>query len=134
MSEVFWLLFLVGVFACFSHVCHFEHNFGHGKQNLSKLFATMILLAFLLHTTLDWVDTSYRAVREMLPSRGTFFEHTRALTQYILFEDWDHMMRFMYDGLTKPTTLTKTIIGTARQEAPVLCLKYLNVELRIAAF
>lgn len=32
---------------------HFEHNFGHGKQHLSNLFATMILLAFLVHTTLD---------------------------------------------------------------------------------
>jgi hypothetical protein len=46
---------------------NFEHNFGHGKQHLSNLFATMILLAFLVHTTLDWVDGPYRAVRNLLP-------------------------------------------------------------------
>ena len=74
---------------------HFEHNFGHGKQHLSNLFATMILLAFLLHTTLDWIDAPYRAVRDSLPSRRTFFEHLRALIHYLPFDDWDHLMQFM---------------------------------------
>ena len=78
---------------------HFEHNFGHGKQNLSNLFATMILLAFLIHTTLDLIDTSYRAVRDSLPSRRTFFEPLRALIQYWPFDDWDHLMRFMLKRL-----------------------------------
>ncbi len=78
---------------------NFEHNFGHGKQHLSNLFATMILLAFLVHTTLDWVDRPYHAVRHLLPSRRTFFEHLRALIQYLPFEDWDHLMRFMLKKL-----------------------------------
>lgn len=74
---------------------HFEHNFGHGKQYLSNLFATMILLAFLVHTALDWIDGSYRVVRDSLPSRRTFFEHLRALVHYLPFNDWDHLMQFM---------------------------------------
>ena len=74
---------------------HFEHNFGHGKQFLANLFATMILLAFLVHTTLEWVDAPYRAVRNALPSRRTFFEHLRALIHYLPFDDWNHLMRFM---------------------------------------
>jgi hypothetical protein len=74
---------------------HFEHNFGHGNQYLSNLFATMILLAFLVHTTLDWIDAPYRAVRDSLPSRRTFFEHLRALIHYLPFDDWDHLMQFM---------------------------------------
>lgn len=60
---------------------HFEHNFGHGKQHLSNLLVTMILMAFLLHTALDWVDERYRTLRSLLPSRRTFFEHVRALMQ-----------------------------------------------------
>lgn len=81
-----------------------EHNFGHGKQHLSNLFTTMILLAFLIHTSLDWVDGPYRAVRNLLPSRRTFFEHLRALIQYLPFDDWDHLMRFMLKCLgPKPT-------------------------------
>lgn len=78
---------------------HFEHNFGHGKQHLSNLFATLILLAFLVHTTLDWIDAPYRAVRDALPSRRTFFEHLRALIQYLPFDDWDHLMQFMTQRL-----------------------------------
>lgn len=78
---------------------HFEHNFGHGKQHLSNLFATMILLAFLVHTTLDWIDDTYRTVRDLLPSRRTFFEHLRALIQYLPFENWNHLMRFMINRL-----------------------------------
>ena len=79
---------------------HFEHNFGHGKQHLSNLFATLILLAFLVHTTLDWIDASYRAVRDALPSRRTFFEHLRALIQYFPFDDWTHLMQFMIQRLS----------------------------------
>ena len=78
---------------------HFEHNFGHGKQHLSNLFATLILLAFLVHTTLDWIDAAYRAVRATLPSRRTFFEHLRALIQYLPFDDWNHLMQFMIQRL-----------------------------------
>lgn len=78
---------------------NFEHNFGHGKQYLSNLFATMILLSFLVHTTLDWIDGPYRTVRDLLPSRRTFFEHLRALIQYLPFDDWDHLMHFMLNRL-----------------------------------
>jgi hypothetical protein len=81
---------------------HFDHNFGHGELNLSNVLATMILLAYLTHTALDWLDKRYHAIRAILPSRRTFFEHMRALTQYILFDSWDHLMGFMMDGL-KPS-------------------------------
>lgn len=64
---------------------HFEHNYGHGKQHLASLLASLILLAFLVHTLLDRLDLAYRAVRRELPSRRTFFEHLRALTQYLYF-------------------------------------------------
>lgn len=79
---------------------HFEHNFGHGKQHLSNLFATMILLAFLLHTALHLLDVRYRAVRAALPSRRTFFEHVRALLLYLPFDNWDHLMTFMLAKLS----------------------------------
>jgi hypothetical protein len=78
---------------------HFEHNFGHGKKHLANILATLNLLAFLSHTALEYFDSLYRIVRNLLPSRRTFFEHLRALTQYIHFNDWAHLMRFMLKGL-----------------------------------
>jgi hypothetical protein len=47
---------------------HFEHNYGHGKQHLSAVLATLIILAYLVHTVLDCLDQRYRAVRAQLPS------------------------------------------------------------------
>lgn len=36
-----------------NHGYHFDHNFGHGQQHLANLMATLVPLAYLLHTTLD---------------------------------------------------------------------------------
>ncbi len=76
-----------------------EHNFGHGKENLSAILFTFNLLAFLFHSILGMMDTKYRMIREKLPTRKTFFEHIRALTTYICFENWDAMLNFMMRGL-----------------------------------
>jgi hypothetical protein len=70
-----------------------------GKQHLAALLASLILLAFLAHTVLDLPDPRYQAVRRHLPSRQTFFEHLRALTQYLLFASWDHLFDFMLEAL-----------------------------------
>jgi len=78
---------------------HFEHHYGHGQQNLSALLASLILLAYLTHTVLDWIDERYRTVRALLPSRCPFFEHLRALLQYLPFDHWDQLMAFMLRGL-----------------------------------
>jgi hypothetical protein len=78
---------------------HFEHNYGHGKQHLSSILATLIILAYLVHTVLDCLDQRYRAIRAQLPSRRTFFEHLRALVQYLPFQSWDHLFDFMLEAL-----------------------------------
>ena len=78
---------------------HFEHNYGHGKQYLAALLASLTLLAFLAHTVLDLLDPRYQAVRRKLPSRRTFFEHLRALAQYLHFDSWDNLFDFMLEAL-----------------------------------
>ena len=78
---------------------HLEHNFGHGKQHLASLLATMNILAFLFHGFLSFCDEAYRLIRAALPTRKTFFEHIRALTHYICFSSWKDLMDFMMKGL-----------------------------------
>ena len=46
-----------------NHGYHFDHNFDHGKLHLANSLATLNLLAFLLHTILDWLDVYYHTVR-----------------------------------------------------------------------
>jgi hypothetical protein len=78
---------------------HLEHNFGHGKQHLASLLATMNLLAFGLHTLLELTDASYRLIRATVGARRKFFHHLEALTTYLYFESWERLMDFMMKGL-----------------------------------
>jgi hypothetical protein len=78
---------------------HLEHNFGHGKQYLAATMLSLNLLAFLFHTVLEWSDERYAILRQVLTRRQTFFEDIRALTRYMVFESWHHLMDFMIKGL-----------------------------------
>src|SRR6267142_1945598 len=78
---------------------HLEHNFGHGKQYLSATMLSLNLLAFLFHAVLEWSDEQYALLRKVLARRQTFFEDIRALTRYMVFESWYHLMDFMIRGL-----------------------------------
>lgn len=78
---------------------HLEHNFGHGKEYLSQLLLTLNLIAFLFHTVLQLVDQAYQLIREKLRTRKNFFNDLRALTRYMYFQSWQHLMQFMMQGL-----------------------------------
>jgi hypothetical protein len=76
-----------------------EHNFGHGKEHLASFLATLNILSLLFHTLLELVDEKYKLLRSYLPTRKTFFSDLRALTRYLVFDSWDHLLTFMIQGL-----------------------------------
>lgn len=78
----------------------FEHNYGHGEQYLSSLLATLIMLAYLLHTLLDLMDDKFCLLRQILPSRKRLFDDMKALTTYLCFDSWEHLLDFMLEGWT----------------------------------
>ncbi len=78
---------------------HFEHNFGHGSQDLANVLATLNLLAFLLHTVQEFLTPAYQRLRQALGTRKIFFNDLRALTRYLIFDSWDDLFRFMEEGL-----------------------------------
>lgn len=78
---------------------HIKHNFGHGKQQLATVMFTLNLLAFFLHTFLLIVDSRYKAVRQELVARRTFFNDIRSLMRYQVFESWEALLHFMAIGL-----------------------------------
>ena len=85
---------------------HLEHNYGHGEKHLTKVLATMNLLAFLFHTVLEYMNSQYQLLRKTIQARSRLFEHIRILLIYVPFEDFDHLMAYMVDGLkiqAKPT-------------------------------
>ncbi|BBL77346.1 hypothetical protein [Methylomagnum ishizawai] len=72
----------------------FEHNYGHGQNHLASMLASLIILAFLTHTVLEWMDAQYRLLRQKLP-RKRLFNDIRALTSYLCLQSWEALMAFM---------------------------------------
>jgi len=72
-----------------------EHNFGHGQKHLSSILLSLNLLAFLFHTVLHLLDSSYQKIRRKRVTRKGFFQDILALTKYILFDGWQHLIDFM---------------------------------------
>jgi hypothetical protein len=82
---------------------HLEHNFGHGQQNLSTVLATLNLLAFACHTVCQLAGQAWRAAMRAAGTRQGFFQHLRAITTYLVFPSWDHLLGTL--AFTRPPPL-----------------------------
>jgi hypothetical protein len=79
-----------------------EHNFGHGKNNLSAVLATLNLIAFAIHLAAELADTTWKAAIHAAGSRVRFFNNMRALTAYLLFPSWDRLLKTLAFQLGPP--------------------------------
>lgn len=77
-----------------------EHNFGHGKQNLSAVLAILNLLAFACHTVCDLGGRAWRAARREHVTRQGFFQSLRTITIFLVFPGWDDLLETM--AFTRP--------------------------------
>lgn len=58
---------------------HWEHNYGHGEQNLSVIFALLMMLAFLVDQILQCACRLFQAVWQKEGNKTRMWEHLRAL-------------------------------------------------------
>jgi hypothetical protein len=58
---------------------HFEHNYGHGEQHLSVVFAMLMMLAFLVDQAQQLCCALFQAVWIKLGSKRMLWERMRAL-------------------------------------------------------
>ena len=80
---------------------HFEHNFGHGKQNLSTIFAMLMMLAFLVDQTQELCCPLFQAVRRKLVSRRSLWDHQRSHFRHCRFESMQHLHEAILYDLAK---------------------------------
>jgi len=64
---------------------HLEHNFGHGKNNLSAVFVSLNLLAFAFHTVCDLAEDLWCGAMQKMGTRARFFENLRSITTFLIF-------------------------------------------------
>ena len=82
-----------------------EHNFGHGKVNLSAVFVSLNLLAFAFHTVCDLAEDLWRKAMEKMGSRSRFFENLRSITTFLIFPTWDDLLATLAFARPPPTAL-----------------------------
>jgi hypothetical protein len=81
---------------------HFEHNYGHGTQNLSVVFAVVMMLAFLVDQTQQLCCALFRAVWTKLGSKRMLWERMRALFYDYSLESMRELLEALFYGLEKP--------------------------------
>jgi hypothetical protein len=81
---------------------HFEHNYGHGTQNLSVVFAVVMMLAFLVDQTQQLCCALFRAVWTNLGSKRLLWERIRALFYDYSLESMHELLEALFYGLEKP--------------------------------
>lgn len=74
---------------------HLDHNFGHGKENLSKTLCSLNILAFLFHTVQELEDDLYIELRESIGTREEFFTGINFLTTMFNFKSFNKMLEFI---------------------------------------
>lgn len=77
---------------------HFEHNYGHGYQNLSVVLACLMLLAFLVDQIQQLACSLFRAVLKKKGSRKRLWEHTRALFYSLSFDSMEDIYQALLYG------------------------------------
>ena len=87
---------------------HFEHNYGHGEQNLSVVFAMLMMLAFLVDQTQQLCCALFRAVWAQLGSKRLLWERMRALFYDYRLDSMRELLEALYVGFAKshPMILT----------------------------
>jgi len=73
-----------------------EHNYGHGKENLSQVFYLLNLVAYVTHIILEMGDRLYQRSRQRASLRELWGD-LRSLMKTRLVESWQQMLRINLD-------------------------------------
>ena len=84
---------------------HFEHNFGHGYQHLSVVFAVLMLLAFLVDQVQQRCCPLFQAVWAKLGSKRRLWERMKALCYDDALESMRHLFAALFYGWKKTAPL-----------------------------
>ena len=80
---------------------HFEHNYGHGKQNLSAVFAMLMMLAFLVDQTQELCCGQFQAVLRKAGSRRYLWFSLRCHFHNFQFGSMWHLYEVMLHDRAK---------------------------------
>ena len=80
---------------------NFEHNYGHGKKNLSVVFAMLMMLAFLVDQAQQLACRLFQAVWKKLGSKRSLWEKIRYLFYGFKFDSMESIFRALLYGFER---------------------------------
>jgi hypothetical protein len=78
-----------------NHGYHLEHNFGHGKENLSEALFILNLLAFYFHQIFSLSDYQYQTSRADFSAQTEYWNFIRSVFRMFLFDSWEQLLEKM---------------------------------------
>ena len=78
-----------------NHGYHLEHNFGHGKNNLSEALFLLNLLAFFFHQIFELTDLLSQSARAEFSARVEFWNAIRSVFRFFFFKSWEQILKKM---------------------------------------
>jgi hypothetical protein len=80
---------------------HFEHNYGHGKMNLSVVFAMLMMLAFLVNQVEQISCPLFNAVLKKFRTKRALWDNVRSHFRHFIFSSMRHLYEVMLYDLAK---------------------------------
>jgi hypothetical protein len=80
---------------------HFEHNYGHGSQQLSVGCAVLMMLAFCVDQVQQLCCPLFQAVWAKLGSKRRLWERMRALCYDYALDSMRHLFEALFYGWKK---------------------------------
>ena len=87
---------------------HFEHNFGHGNKNLSSVFGSLMLLAFLIDQIEMRCCKLFMAALEKMERFKYLREKVRSMFREHVLESWEFLYRAIVEGYRSSIELLNT--------------------------
>jgi hypothetical protein len=84
---------------------NFEHNYGHGDENLCSVMTMLMMLAFLIDQVQQLCCRVYQKARQQSGRLSILFEEVRSLVRFVIFESWYLLYTFIGDPSARPPPL-----------------------------
>ncbi len=84
---------------------NFEHNYGHGNQQLSHVFGMLMFLAFFIDQVQQRCCGLFQAAVKKAGSRARFWRRQQSIFTELFIASWEDLFRWMVDRKQGKVTL-----------------------------
>jgi hypothetical protein len=94
---------------------HFEHNYGHGYNNLCSVMTMLMILAFLIDQVQQLCCKAYQQARKHTGTFFALFEKIRVLIMYACWNSWQELLIFIGQPNSRASPETNTPVFALKQ-------------------